>query len=167
MRKILNPFVSHNSHDYNCFGCAPKNELGLQLEFWEDGDELMAYWNPKKWLMGYNNVLHGGIQATLMDEIAGWVVLIKCKTAGVTTELNVKYLKPVFISKGKLEIRSKLISQDESLAFISCELFDGEGICCANAMIKYFCYPERIARRKLNYPGINAFFPDSDNPIVD
>jgi uncharacterized protein (TIGR00369 family) len=160
MRKIYNPFVIHRSTDYNCFGCSPNNELGLHLEFWDIGDELITHWHPKNWLMGYNNILHGGIQATLMDEIAGWVVLVKCKTGGVTTEMNVKYLKPVFITKGKIEVRSRLISQNDNIANISCELFDGEGLCCATAEMKYYCYPESVARRKLQYPGVDAFYTD-------
>jgi len=160
MKKIYNPFVDHSSKDYNCFGCSPNNSLGLQLEFWDTGDELVTRWNPKNWLVGYNSILHGGIQATLMDEIAGWVVLVKCKTAGVTTEINVKYLKPVYITKGELEVRARLEGMDEMIANISCRLFDGEGVCCATANAKYFCYPERIARRKLYYPGVEAFYND-------
>jgi uncharacterized protein (TIGR00369 family) len=162
MKKIYNPFVIHRGQGYNCFGCSPNNELGLQLEFWDTGDELLTYWHPKNWLMGYSNILHGGIQATLMDEIAGWVVLVKCETAGVTTEMNVKYLKPVFITKGKIEVRSKLIKLENGIADISCRLFDGEGVCCATADVKYFCYPEPVARRKLQYPGVKAFYTDPE-----
>ena len=96
-------------HDYNCFGCSPFNEIGLQLEFWEDGDELIAKWQPRKSLEGWGNVLHGGIQAALLDELAGWIVLVKVKTSGVTSALNVKYLKPVNISKGEITVKGKII----------------------------------------------------------
>ncbi|NQU86338.1 MAG: PaaI family thioesterase [Mariniphaga sp.] len=161
MKKIYNPFVAHKGEEYNCFGCSPNNNLGLQLEFIDTGEELVTNWSPKDWLVGYNKILHGGIQATLMDEIAGWVVLTKCKTAGVTTEMSVKYLKPVYIVRGELKIKSRLISLDEGIAIIACELFDGEGVCCATANVKYFCYPERIARRKLHYPGVEAFYKET------
>lgn len=160
MKKIYNPFVIHRGEDYNCFGCSPNNKLGLQLEFWEDGDELLTYWDPKSWLVGYSSILHGGIQATLMDELAGWVVLVKCKTGGVTMEMNVKYLKPVLITKGKIEVRSRLVSLNGNIADISCELYDGERLCCATAEMKYYCYPEHVARRKLQYPGVEAFYTD-------
>lgn len=161
MQKIYNPFILNERPDYNCFGCSPKNELGLQLEFRDTGEELVTSWEPKEWLVGYNNILHGGIQATLLDETAAWVVLTKCKTAGVTTEINVKYLKPVLITKGKIEVRSALDRIEESIAVIRGSLFDGEGVCCATAEIKYFCYPEAVARRKLHYPGVAAFYHES------
>ncbi|MBN1822558.1 MAG: PaaI family thioesterase [Prolixibacteraceae bacterium] len=157
MKRINNPFTVHNAEEYNCFGCSPNNELGLQLEFFDTGKELVTKWNPKNWLVGYNQILHGGIQATLMDEIAGWVVLTKCETAGVTTEMSIKYLKPVYITRGEIEVRSELKSFEDGKAIISCKLFDGEGECCATGEIKYFCYPEKIARRKLHYPGVEAF----------
>lgn len=159
MKKIKNPWKEVNSrHDYNCFGCSPFNEIGLQLEFWENEDELMATWQPRKSLEGWMGVLHGGIQATLLDEIAGWVVLIKLKTAGVTSALNVQYLKPVYVSKGELKVVARVISTNEKMAEINCELFDGTGTKCAEAVATYFCFPERIAKAKYHYPGIEAFY---------
>ena len=160
MIKLKNPFLIHSHEEYNCFGCSPRNELGLRLEFWDAGDYLMTRWDPKSWMMGYHNILHGGIQATLMDEIAGWVVLVKCKTGGVTTDMSIRYLKPVSITKGVVEVRSALKKYEGNQATIECELMDGEGQMCATAEVRYFCYPEPIARRKLFYPGIEAFYED-------
>ena len=159
MIKIKNPFTEMGArHDYNCFGCSPFNEIGLQLEFWENGDELRATWQPRKSLEGWGNVVHGGIQAALLDELAGWIVLIKMKTSGVTSALNVKYIKPVNISKGEITIKGKLVSTDKKLATISASLFDGDGIECATAEIIYFCLPENIAKAKYHYPGHHAFY---------
>lgn len=159
MRKIINPFREQGTRDnYNCFGCSPFNEIGLQLEFWEDGDELLAKWQPRHSLEGWHNVIHGGIQASLLDELGGWIVLIKMKTAGVTSELNIKYLKPVNISKGEITVRGKVISTSKRLAKISAELLDGDNQICATAEIDYFCFPENIARAKYHYPGHDAFY---------
>lgn len=145
-------------HDYNCFGCSPFNEIGLQLEFWESGPELIAKWQPSKSLEGWTDVLHGGIQASLLDELAGWIVMIKMKTAGVTSALNVKYLKPVNIPKGTITVKGELLSVDKHLATITTQLLDGQGQTCATAEAVYFCFPEKIARAKYHYPGIDAFY---------
>lgn len=159
MIKIKNPFREHGTREnYNCFGCSPFNEIGLQLEFWEDGEELMAKWQPNNSLEGWHNVIHGGIQAALLDELGGWIVLIKVKTAGVTSELNIKYLKPVNSSKGEITVRGKVTSTDKRLVTISATLQDGEGQICATADMVYFCFPENIARAKYHYPGYNAFY---------
>jgi uncharacterized protein (TIGR00369 family) len=164
MIKIKNPFTAMGArHDYNCFGCSPFNEIGLQLEFWENGDELLATWQPRKSLEGWGNVIHGGIQAALLDELAGWIVLIKMKTSGVTSALNVKYLKPVLISKGEVTVKGKLVSTDKKLATITASLFDGDGIECATAEIISFCLPENIAKAKYHYPGHQAFYDDTNH----
>ena len=161
MKKIANPFGAMAARgEYNCFGCSPSNDIGLHLDFWEDGEELLAKWTPGKWYEGWMGVLHGGIQATLMDEMAAWVVFIKLKTAGVTAQLNMRYDKPVFTTKGALTVRGKLVSTGKRLAHIRCTLFDGENKACASADITYYYFPEKIARVKYQYPGVEAFFPE-------
>ena len=159
MIKINNPFTEMGSrHNYNCFGCSPFNEIGLQLDFWENGEELFAKWQPRKSLEGWMDAVHGGIQAALLDELAGWIVLIKMKTAGVTSEINIKYQKPVYISKGEITVTGKLVSSEKRLAKINAVLYDGEGQECATGEIVYFCFPESIARTKYHYPGHDAFY---------
>ena len=93
MRKIKNVHINDDPEVYQCFGCSPHNEFGLHLEFWEDGREVVSFWNPKQFLQSYPKVVHGGIQSTLLDEIAGWVVYVKCGTVGLTSELKVKFRK--------------------------------------------------------------------------
>jgi len=70
MRKIRNPYAETGKTDNQCFGCSPNNPIGLHLEFWEKGEEVIAKWIPRKSLQGFRDVLHGGIQATLLDELA-------------------------------------------------------------------------------------------------
>lgn len=158
MRKIKNPFPGNSSDEtYNCFGCSPANDAGLHLEFWLDGEELIAKWEPKKHFEGWIGVLHGGIQGTLLDEVAAWLVFVVLKTAGVTTEMNVKYLKPALIDNGQITVRASLISFEKRLARIRCNLEDGNGLCCATSEITYYCFPPDVAKAKYNYPGIEAF----------
>ena len=156
MRKIINPYVQ--TEGYKCFGCSQNNKLGLQMEFFEDDDYVISKWMPKDHLAGYGNILHGGIQSTLMDEIASWVVYVKAKTAGVTAALNVKYKNTVYTDKGELLIRAKLMDQNKRLATIHVELLDNNGKVCSEAEAKYFLFPLEIAKTRYNYPGEDAFF---------
>jgi len=162
MRKILNVHRNDDPELYQCIGCSPHNPIGLKLEFWEDGDELYAEWEPKPNFMGWVNVLHGGIQATLLDEIGGWVVYVKCGTAGVTTELNVKYKEPVYTNTGTITLRAKLLEQQRRTAKIEARIYNSEGKLCTMAEMDYFIFPERIAREKYHYPGVEAFFDKED-----
>jgi uncharacterized protein (TIGR00369 family) len=156
MRKIKNPFI--DVEGYHCFGCSPDNENGLMMEFYEDGDYLVSEWQPKTFLHGYGNVLHGGIQSTLLDEIASWVVYVKAKTAGVTANMEVKFKKTVYVDKGNLTVRAKLEKVDKKFAYIVAELLDHDGNSCAEGKLRYFLFPEPIARKKLHYPGSDAFY---------
>ena len=158
MKKIVNPFTHYPAEDYNCIGCSPNNKTGLNLQFYDTGKELMAHWLPENKYMGYKNVLHGGMQALLMDEIAGWVVYTKCFTGGVTSEMKVTYLKPLYISSGEIKVTGQLINFHENSALIKCSIYNSDGIICSSAEITYFCYPEPIAIKKYHYPGIEAFY---------
>jgi len=145
---------------YQCFGCAPHNHNGLQMSFAEDGEYVVSEWEPKDYFQGYYNVLHGGIQATLMDEIASWLVQIKLKTAGVTSTMNVRYKKPVSTDRGIIRLRAKLTSQHRNLAEIHVELFGPENELCAESDFVYFTYSHEVAVKRLHYPDYEEFFEE-------
>ncbi|MBN2638459.1 MAG: PaaI family thioesterase [Bacteroidales bacterium] len=155
MIKIKNPYVGMEG--YQCFACSPDNENGLQMQFKEDGEYVICDWEPRGFMQGYVNVLHGGIQATLMDEIGSWVVQLKLRTAGMTSKLSTKYLKPVPVDKGAIRIRAKLMGTKRNLAEIKAELFCPDGNLCAEAEMTYFTFSVKVAQERLNYPGIQAF----------
>jgi uncharacterized protein (TIGR00369 family) len=156
---IKNPFkVQSNSEEFNCFGCSSSNEIGLQMAFFDCGNSIEAYWMPKKHFEGFQNVLHGGVQASLLDEIAAWVVFVKCETAGVTKALDIRYHAPVYISDGKLRLVGKIIKTEEKLAVIHSELYNIDKKLCAEARIEYYIFPLAVAKRKYMYPGVEAFY---------
>jgi uncharacterized protein (TIGR00369 family) len=158
MKKIVNPFEHRWKEGYNCFGCSPKNEIGLHLEFFDDDQGLIAKWKPRAEFEGYRDVVHGGIQSTLMDEVAAWVVYVKCETSGVTSNINVSFFHPLRSSKGEITIKARVIEQGAKDALIEAEVFDGDGKLCAGGKLTYFIYPQAIAKRKFYYPGIEAFY---------
>ncbi len=155
MKKIINPFAK--TKNFNCFGCSPKNEIGLKLEFFLENDCLLSFWEPDRAYEGYNSILHGGIQATIMDETAAWAVNVLLGTGGVTSNINIKYLKPVFLKKGKIKTKALLNNHKKRQAIFEVELFDGEKQLCAKGLVEYFVYPEKIAMKKLGFPGKAAF----------
>lgn len=156
MRKLKNPFTE--IEDFNCFGCSPENHVGLGMEFYEDGEYLLSFWEPVTYFQGYGNVLHGGIQTTLMDELASWVVYVKAKTGGVTASLDVKFKKAVYVNQGEIKIRARLAYTEKKFAYIYAELIDSKGDICSEANLKYYIFPEQVARKKLFYPGYEAFY---------
>lgn len=158
-RHISNPFVGLEG--YSCFGCSPYNLHGLQMEFDEEGDEVISRWQPDKRFEGYKNVLHGGIQVTMLDEIASWTVYIKVHTAGVASKINAKFRLPVNIDRGAVTLRASLIRMEKNIAHLHTELYDGENNLCTEAEVFYYTYPEEEAQEKLHFPGVDAFFLDN------
>jgi len=156
MRRIKNPFAG--TKEYNCFGCDPGNHDGLRMQFFEDGDEVVSFWEPQKQFEGYPNILHGGIQATLMDEVCAWAVYIQGKTAGVTVKMTVDFQKPLRTDKGNIELRAQVQSMSERICTVAVKLFDGEGQVCSTGELEYFIYPPEVAAKKLHFPGVEAFF---------
>jgi uncharacterized protein (TIGR00369 family) len=156
MRKIINPFVDIEEH--KCFACDPKNRHGLRMAFYEDEDRVIAHWRPKDHFQGYGNILHGGIQTTLMDELASWVVFVKLKTAGVTSRINVQFHKPVYTNRGKITVTGVLQSSDERIATIAAHISDENENMCSESTIDYVLFSPRLARKKLFFPGYEKFF---------
>lgn len=160
MRKILNPYNKLEGH--KCFACSDKNKFGLNMTFEEHGDILISHWHPKEEFQGFHNVLHGGIQATLMDEIGAWFVQIKSKTSGVTASMNVKYINIVPVNMGALKLKASLIAKRKNLVDVKVELFNPEDKLCTEAEITYFTLPESTAKRRLNFPDYKEFFEEEN-----
>ncbi len=153
--KVVNPY--RELPGYRCFGCSPDNENGLRMEFEDDGEYIISHWDPRPCFQGYLNVLHGGIQATLLDEIASWVIMVHMRTGGVTSRLEMRYMKKVMIDEGPLFIRAKLSESRHRVATIHAELFNAAGELASEAKIQYFILSEEMAVEKLGYPGIEKF----------
>ena len=60
--------------DNYCFACGADNPIGLKMkvDFFPDGAKTTVI--PKKEYQGWSNVIHGGIIATLLDEIMAHAV---------------------------------------------------------------------------------------------
>lgn len=155
-KKLFNPFVKLDG--YKCFGCSPDNPFGLQLKFHEEDDCVTAQWEPKEQFQGWLNTLHGGIQATLLDEIASWLVLVKLNTSGVTCEMEVKLRKPVKTNEGTIFLKATLLEMKRNIAIINTSLYNSKQELCSEAIMHYFTFPEPVAREKFWYPGKAAFY---------
>lgn len=154
MNKLTNPYPDKSP----CFGCSPSNPIGLHLHFYEDGEDIVSVWKPGTHYQGFINILHGGIQATIMDEIASWTVMVKAKTAGVTSDMRIKYHKPVRMDKGNITIRSTITEKHKRLLTIYTRITDKNDCLCTEGWITYFAFPEEVAKRKYYYPGVEKFY---------
>lgn len=142
---------------FSCFGCGDSNPCGLRMEFWEEGDELICFWDPQDHFQGYSNILHGGIQATLIDEIASWVVFWKNNTAGVTSRLNITYKNPVYTNQGQIRLQARLLQARKRIATIAVELFNARDELCTTGEAVYYLFSRAEAEEKFGFKGKEDF----------
>ena len=144
MKKIINPWTGHPA--YNCFGCAPNNPFGLHMEFFEDCEDIVSTWRPRRNYQGWVDTMHGGVLSTLIDETCGWVVSRKKQTSGFTTSLSVKYRKAISTHEALLTIRASIVREMRNLLFIHAEIFNSAGELCTEGDATYFLLsPEKSA----------------------
>ena len=153
---LKNPFTGIDG--YRCFGCDPGSPIGLKLSFEREGDRVRSIWEPDPNMEGYPGVVHGGIQATLADEIGGWFIYAVLGTAGVTRNLEIAYEKPAQVSAGPFTIEAIEESHDRKEAVIIVSIFDSTGARIARARCTYAIFSEDVARKRFHFPGRQAFY---------
>lgn len=142
-KHIINPWKGVEGYD--CFGCSPDNPIGLHMDFTEEGEDIVCHWHPQAHFQGWVNTMHGGILSTLCDETAGWVVFRKLQTSGVTTELNVRYKKPVMTTDDTITIRGHVIGQKRNLVTIRVTIQNQRGDICVTCEATYYTFPPEKA----------------------
>jgi acyl-coenzyme A thioesterase PaaI-like protein len=123
--------LARQPNSKHCFVCGLESEVGLKLRFDDNGvDKVRSVFTVPGQYQGYPGVVHGGIIAAMLDEIAGRVIMIGHHNRFMMTgKLDLKYRKPVPIEtpltligrlirdKGRLaEAHSELRLPDGSLA---------------------------------------------------
>ena len=80
-----------------CFVCGRKNPRGLYMTFYDNGeDEVYAEYTVSEDYQGYPGIVHGGVQAAILDEIVGRVAMIEDHHHFMmSVKLEVKYRHPV------------------------------------------------------------------------
>ncbi len=83
------------SQGHDCFACGTNNPIGLKLDFYRQGNSICSDVVLNKNHVGWQNMAHGGIISTLLDEIMSWTVIYFKRAFSVTRSIQIRYLKPV------------------------------------------------------------------------
>ncbi len=105
------PKRSKQPNSRNCFVCGVENPVGLHLAFYDvgEGEVICDVTLPDRY-QGYPGVVHGGIVASMLDEVAGRAAMQGDTTRFMmTAKLNVRYRKPIPIGE-----RLRLVGRQES-----------------------------------------------------
>lgn len=96
----------------HCFACGRTNPIGLGLDgFAVCGDEVAVSFSPRPEYAGFEDLLHGGIVATALDEVLAWTGILIEGVLAVTATLELKYRRPAspdadFVVVGRVDDRS-------------------------------------------------------------
>jgi acyl-coenzyme A thioesterase PaaI-like protein len=137
-KEIQNPYS-----DNNCFFCGSDNNDGLKLKFYwnEEKKEMSANYLPVKHFRGQGNILHGSIQMGLLDEIMGWTSYAFTQEMAVTSSLDIKFIRPVYICGENVHVTCQMISREGVKINMQAALSDKDGDICTIATGAFHILP--------------------------
>jgi uncharacterized protein (TIGR00369 family) len=110
-----------------CFGCGGDNAGGMKLTFEQDNvnRKIVGRFVLGERYQGGGGFAHGGIIATLLDEVMGKVCRFR-EVRAVTAELTVEYLKPVNV-QNEIVVEGRETEQKGRNLFMTGEIRNGVG----------------------------------------
>jgi uncharacterized protein (TIGR00369 family) len=115
-----------------CFGCGQGNPHGLRLRFRRVGPgQVEGEYVAPEHQAGAPGVVHGGIQAALLDETLGFAAQAAREAGGpdfslVTVEFSLRYRRPAPTGR-PLRLRGRLLRRDERDFWMAGEIADEAG----------------------------------------
>jgi len=148
-----------------CFGCGTDNPEGLQIRIYRDGarpDRLTGVYRPRATAAGYPKLVHGGLQFTALDCMAGWAMFVlrpPGKAIPVTKKATTNFLRPARV--GTELALSAAVTRDAPSPrdpfLIHTEIRDAEGLLLTVVEFEYVILPQE---RFMKAVGIDVM-PDT------
>ena len=120
----------------HCFGCSKENEHGLQLRFWLSERGCYTKCSVPEHMCGMDGIVHGGIVAFLLDEVAEWAFIDRLNHLAATQEMTVRYLEPVRTNT-EIVVESQIVSHDKKSALLKSSVRSTDGILMAESESKW------------------------------
>ncbi len=132
-------------HTHSCFVCGESNSHGLRLRFHTDGKTVHTCFTPAAEHIGFKGVTHGGILATVLDEIMVWAVAVAARRFAYCAEMTVRFQRPARPGE-ELTVTAELTTNRRGKLFeAKSELRAPNGEVIATATGKYLPIPEAEA----------------------
>jgi uncharacterized protein (TIGR00369 family) len=104
----------HYAPNSRCFGCGPKNEMGLRIKSFPEERDVVATFVAERHHASFGEFVSGGILSTLLDCHGNWTALytlmkernIDVAPSTVTAKLSINFLRPTPIEKA-LHVRAR------------------------------------------------------------
>jgi uncharacterized protein (TIGR00369 family) len=125
-----------------CFACGTANPIGLNLQFYLHGEHLCTDITLDRNYEGWENMVHGGILSTLLDEVMSWTIIVFKRVFFVTRKMEVKYIRPVTIGT-PVTVKGRLVDGSRPPRIRArAEVLDGGGTVLARSTGEFVILPE-------------------------
>lgn len=124
-------------HTRSCFVCGESNAIGMNLRFETDGRIVQTRFTPRPEHVGFKKVVHGGIIATLLDEIMVWACAVQTKRFAYCAELTARFLNPLRPGEETVATGELIANRREKIFEAKAEIKDSAGRLLATATGKY------------------------------
>ena len=125
----MDDLIVNDGPEDRCFGCGHSNEAGLRLRFKRTGERAVeAEYTAPPHYGGPPGIVHGGIQATLLDEVCGMAAHVG-EADGVlivTADFNLRFRRPVHLET-PLTIRGRVTRIEDPNYFTEAEICAADG----------------------------------------
>jgi uncharacterized protein (TIGR00369 family) len=136
-----------NRSDHLCFGCGPVNPYGLKMKFYSDEKVVVSWVTVPEHLCGWDNLVHGGVITTILDEIMSWSAIYLLKRFILTKSISVDFLKPLCVGD-RLKAEGCLQSAEGGReARMTGVIYDPDGRPCARSRGTFAIMAPRLAGR--------------------
>lgn len=133
----------------SCFVCGSANPIGLRLHFHTDGGLVEARFTPRPEHVGFKGVVHGGLLATVLDELMVWACAVATGRFAFCAELNVRFVRSIAPGM-EVTLRGRLTANRKNRLFEArSEALLADGREAARATGKYMPIPESETRQIL------------------
>jgi uncharacterized protein (TIGR00369 family) len=128
--------------------------VGLKLLFHEaEGWALACAWKAADHYENYPGMVHGGIVATVLDEIIGQAVFHQVGHLPVSVDATVKWYKPVKVGESVVAA-ARIVARYDRVYRAEAFLFRGDGKVAASASGRYYTPPLPQFRRMAELEGV-------------
>ncbi|MBU1695380.1 MAG: PaaI family thioesterase [Verrucomicrobia bacterium] len=128
----------------SCFVCGEQNPHGLRLRSRLEGGRVVIDYTTRRADAGYRQVVHGGIAATLLDEVMTWAAIVAMKKVCVAAELTTRLKAPIGVGQ-KVGVEGWVTRAGSRLCLTEGVVRDAEGRELLSATGKYMPMPAGMA----------------------
>lgn len=126
---------------HHCFACGTANPIGLHLDFYKMDNFICSDITLGKQYEGWENMAHGGIVSTLLDEVMSWTLIYFKKAFFVTRKMQTKYVRPILIGQ-PLKVKGRILKEDGKIVTARGEVLSAQGSLLARSEAEFVMVSE-------------------------